>query len=130
LFGIIVILPVFSILQNIPRNLFLFSGGENGTNQPDHRFKMILWLFVAGSRGGANRAKILNLLRNTPMNAHQIAKSLDLDHKTVAHHLKILSKNDLVEKGHEKYGAEYKLSQIMSKNQNVLVEIMEKIGTK
>ena len=39
-------------------------------------------------------------------------------------------KNDLVEKGHEKYGAEYKLSQIMSKNQNVLVEIMEKIGTK
>ena len=91
---------------------------------------MILWMFVAGTRGGANRARILNLIKETPMNAHKIAKSLNLDHKTVAHHLKILTKNDLVEKSEKTYGAEYQLSGIMSKNQNALQEIMNKIGTK
>jgi len=129
-FGAIVIFPVFSFLEIIPRNIFSFSEVDNGQSLPDPRFKMILWLFVAGTRGGANRARILNLLQDTPMNAHKIAKSLNLDHKTVAHHLKILSKNDLVEKDEKTYGAEYQLSQIMNKNQNVLEEIMEKIGTK
>lgn len=130
MFGAIVIFPVFSLLEIFPRNIFSFLGADNGQSQPDPRFKMILWLFVAGTRGGANRARILNLLQDTPMNAHKIAKSLNLDHKTVAHHLKILSKNDLVEKDEKTYGAEYQLSQIMNKNQNVLADIMEKIGTK
>ena len=129
-FGAIVIFPVFSFLEIIPSNIFSFSGIDNGQSRPDPRFKMVLWLFVAGTRGGANRARILSLLQDTPMNAHKIAKSLNLDHKTVAHHLKILSKNDLVQKAEKTYGAEYQLSQIMNKNQNVLEEIMEKIGTK
>jgi len=53
-----------------------------------------------------------------------------LDHKTVAHHVKILSKNELIIKAEKNYGAEYQLTQIMTENQNVLEEIMEKIGTK
>ncbi|MFB5607038.1 MAG: ArsR/SmtB family transcription factor [Candidatus Nitrosomaritimum yanchengensis] len=117
-------------MQIIPKNLFSFSGAENGQSEENPRFKMILWMFVAGTRGGANRARILNLIKETPMNAHKIAKSLNLDHKTVAHHLKILTKNDLVEKAEKTYGAEYQLSGIMSKNQNALEEIMNKIETK
>ena len=128
--GTIASCPGFLIMQIIPKNIFSFSGAGDGQSGPDPRFKMILWLFVAGTRGGANRARILSLVKETPMNAHRIAKSLNLDHKTVAHHLKILSKNDLVEKSEKTYGAEYQLTQIMSKNQNVLAEIMEKIGTK
>ena len=130
LIGGLVIFPVFSIVQLIPKNMFSFSGTENGQSEENPRFKMILWMFVAGTRGGANRARILSLIKETPMNAHQIAKSLDLDHKTVAHHLKILTKNEFVKKAEKTYGAEYQLSDIMSKNQNALEEIMEKIGTK
>jgi DNA-binding transcriptional ArsR family regulator len=130
MFGAIVIFPVFSFLEIVPKNMFSFLGADNDQSQLNPRFKMILWLFVAGTRGGANRARILNLLQDTPLNAHKIAKSLNLDHKTVAHHLKILSKNDLVQKAEKTYGAEYQLSQIMNKNQNILEEIMEKIGTK
>ena len=129
MFGVIVIFPVLSIMQIFPKNMFSIFGADNGESQPDSRFKLILWMFVAGTRGGANRARILNLLKETPMNAHKIAKSLNLDHKTVSHHLKILSKNDLVEKAEKTYGAEYQLSQIMNKNQDVLTKIMEKIGT-
>ena len=130
LIGDLVIFPVFSIMQIIPKSIFSFNGAENGQSEENPRFKMILWMFVAGTRGGANRARILSLIKETPMNAHKIAKSLNLDHKTVAHHLKILTKNDLVEKAEKTYGAEYQLSGIMSKNQNVLEEIMNKIGTK
>lgn len=128
-FGVIAF-PVFLILDIIPRNIFSFSGNDEGQPPSNPRFKMVLWFFVAGTRGGANRAKILNLLKDMPMNAHEIAKTLNLDHKTVSHHLKILSKNDLIEKAEKTYGAEYRLSQIMNSNQNVLAEIMEKIGTK
>jgi DNA-binding transcriptional ArsR family regulator len=130
LIGALVIFPVFSIVQIIPKNIFSFSGTENGQSEENPRFKMILWMFIAGTRGGANRARILSLIKETPMNAHKIAKSLNLDHKTVAHHLKILTKNEFVKKAEKTYGAEYQLSDIMSKNQNVLVEIMEKIETK
>ena len=126
----LVIFPVFSIVQIIPKNVFSFSGTENGQSEENPRFKMILWMFIAGTRGGANRARILSLIKETPMNAHKIAKSLNLDHKTVAHHLKILTKNEFVKKAEKTYGAEYHLSDIMSKNQNALEEIMEKIGTK
>ena len=64
------------------------------------------------------------------MNANKIATALNLDYKTIVHHVKILSKNNLVVKAEKDYGAEYQLTQIMKDNQNVLEEIMEKIGTR
>ncbi len=121
---------VFSFSQIIPKNLFSFSGTDNGELTPDPRFKMILWFIISGTKGGINRAKILNLIKDTPMNANKIATVLNLDHKTIVHHVKILSKNDLVIKAEKDYGAEYQLSQIMKENHVVLEEIMKKIGTK
>ena len=109
---------------------FSFSGSTNGQAQPDRRFKMILWSIIAGTRGGVNRAKILNIIRETPMNANKIATVLNLDHKTVVHHVKILTKNNLVIKAEKNYAAEFELTSIMKENQNVLEEIMQKIGTK
>jgi len=125
-----VIFPVFSFPEIIPRSLFSFSGDDNRQSGPNPRFKMILWLIIAGTRGGANRAKILNLIKNTPMNANKIATVLNLDHKTVDHHVKILSKNDLIVKAEKDYAAEYSLTQIMKENQSALEEIIQKIGTK
>lgn len=91
---------------------------------------MILWSIIAGTRGGVNRAKILSLIKDNPLNANKIATLLNLDHKTVIHHVKILSKNDLVIKSNKSYAAEFELSQIMKENQDILDEIMKKIGTK
>jgi len=123
-------LPVFSFSGIIPRGLFSFSGTDNGQSGPDPRFKMILWSIIAGTRGGINRAKILNLLKNSPMNANKIATVMNLDYKTILHHVKILSKNELITKAEKDYGAEYQLTQIMKENQTILEEIMQKIGTK
>ena len=122
--------PVFLFSEIISSNLFSFSGVDNGQSGPNSRFKMILWFIIAGTKGGANRAKILNLIKDTPMNANKIATLLNLDHKTVSHHVKILSKNNLIIKAEKDYAAEYQLTQIMKENQRVLEEIMQKIGTK
>jgi len=129
-FVLTTIFPVFSFSVIIPKNLFSFSGTGNVESGPDPRFKMILWFIIAGTKGGINRAKILNLIKDTPMNANKIATVLNLDHKTIVHHVKILSKNELVVKAEKDYGAEYQLSQIMKNNHTVLEEIMQKIGTK
>ena len=124
--------PVFSLYTVIPRDIFQFMNSFKGKNDSmsDPRFKMIIWSIIAGTRGGINRAKILNLLANMPLNANKIATTLNLDHKTVIHHVNILTKNELIVKEEKNYGASYKLTQIMKDNQNVLVEIMERIGTK
>ena len=125
------IFPVFSLpTRFIPKNLFLFSGIDNTQSASNNRFKMILWSIIAGTRGGINRAKILNLVKDTPMNAHKISRTLNLDHKTVAHHVKILAKNELIQKEERDYGATYHLTEIMKENQNILEEIMLKVGTK
>jgi DNA-binding transcriptional ArsR family regulator len=125
-------LPVFSFSTIIPRGIFRFMDSFKGKNESkvDPRFKMILWSIIAGTRGGINRAKILNLLASMPLNANKIATTLKLDHKTVIHHVNILTKNELIVKEEKDYGASYKLTQIMKDNQNVLVEIMERVGTK
>lgn len=123
-------LSVFSFSSLIPRGLFSFSGTDDYQSNLNPRFKMILWSIIAGTRGGINRAKILNLVKDTPMNANKISTVLNLDHKTVIHHVEILAKNELVIKAEKNYGTEYQLTQIMKENQNVLEEIMLKIGTK
>ena len=129
-FTLAISLPVFSISNLIPSNLFSFLGTSEGNSIQNPRFKMVLWSIIAGTRGGVNRAKILNLIKETPLNANKIATMLNLDHKTVIHHVKILSKNNLVIKADKVYAAEFELSQIMKENQNALEEIMQKIGTR
>ena len=122
-----IIIPFFSFPKIFPIT-FSFAGSTNGNPQQDRRFKMILWSIIGGTRGGVNRAKILNIISKTPMNANKIATILNLDHKTVLHHVKILAKNNLIVKAEKNYAAEFELTKIMKDNQNVLEEIIQKIA--
>jgi predicted ArsR family transcriptional regulator len=49
----------------------------------------ILWWLISGTRGGFNRGQIINLLQKRPYNSNQLAQKLELDYKTVRHHIKI-----------------------------------------
>jgi DNA-binding transcriptional ArsR family regulator len=83
------------------------------------------------SKGGANRAKILELINSRPANANQISEELSLDYKTVVHHLRVLSENGLViTENKDSYGATYFLTPLMEKNITSFREILARIGTK
>ena len=93
--------------------------------------KNILWYLVAGTKGGETRGKIIELLGKNPCNANKISEILQLDYKTVRHHLEVLEKNNIiiaVNKGN--YGAVYFFSELMKSNIEVFDEIWAKFGKK
>jgi DNA-binding IclR family transcriptional regulator len=59
-------------------------------------FRSLMWYLLFGTRGGPNRRRLLDELGRSPANAHQLAAALDLDYRTVRHHLRILERNGAV----------------------------------
>jgi DNA-binding transcriptional ArsR family regulator len=85
--------------------------------------RKVLWWLIGGSRGGRNRVRIIRTLNDKPMNANQLATTLDLDYKTVRHHLDKLEENDVVTSMGEEYGTTYFLTDRMERNLDVLDDI-------
>jgi len=86
-----------------------------------------LWYVLSGTRGGANRARVLRALEERPRNANQLAEDLDLDYKTVRHHLDVLEENDVVTDSGDDYGKVYLPSEQARANWGTVEEILEKI---
>lgn len=49
----------------------------------DPHIKLLFWFLFAGSRGGSNRLRIVQTIREKPLNANQLAKDLELDYKAI-----------------------------------------------
>jgi predicted transcriptional regulator len=92
--------------------------------------KKLMWWLIAGMKGGLNRAKIIKMLNDRPYNAHQLSEELNLDYKTIRHHIKVLEQNNIVKSGGEKYGKMYFLSPTMEENYDTFLEIWKQIGEK
>ncbi len=90
---------------------------------------LLAWLF-AGTRGGPTRTKIVEIIKENPQNANQLATTLKLDYKTVRHHLTVLEKNRIISSVGDKYGATYFLSQVMEDNYVLFEEIQNKLWKK
>lgn len=81
---------------------------------PDAR--RLLWFLFAGSRGGENRIRIINLLKQQPYNMNQLAEAMGVDYKAVQHHIKVLEKSNMVTRQGEKYGVLYFISNYLEHN--------------
>lgn len=92
--------------------------------------KYLLGWLITGTRGGPTRAKIIEALKETPLNANQLATQLKMDYKTMRHHLEVLEKNRIITSVGDRYGATYFLSQTMEDNFALFEEIVHKIGKK
>jgi len=90
--------------------------------------KRLLWWMLAGSSGGLNRGRIILLLRQRPYNAHQIARKLGLDYKTVRHHLDVLMENSLLTSRGQEYGKMFFLSPELEADFPIFEEIWAQIG--
>ncbi len=94
----------------------------------DPTARRLLWYLFAGSKGGENRIKIINLLQETPLNINRMAEILNLDYKAVQHHVDVLEKNNLLSRMGEKYGIMYFISNYLESNMVTFKEIVNKIN--
>ena len=92
--------------------------------------KYLLGWLIAGTRGGASRAKIIETLKETPQNANQLANQLGMDYRTIRHHLKLLEKNKIVTSAGNGYGKTYFLSTELEENYAIFEEIVNKLWKK
>ncbi len=92
--------------------------------------KYLLGWLIAGTRGGATRAKMIEALREAPRNANQLATLLGMDYRTMRHHIEVLEKNKIITSAGEGYGTTYFLSPVMEENYALFEEITKKIWKK
>jgi DNA-binding transcriptional ArsR family regulator len=85
---------------------------------------------IAGSRGGLTRGRIIIALKETPQNANRLAETLEMDYKTIRHHLGVLQKNGVITTVGEGYGLTYFLSSEVEENYALFEEIWERIGNR
>lgn len=97
---------------------------------PTRTFKhLLLWLFT-GTRGGKNRGRIIEALREEPMNTNQLRIVLDLDYRTVKHHLEVLEDNDLITSAGNRYGKMYFPSQKLEESMEIFEEVWSRMREK
>lgn len=87
----------------------------------------VLWYVLTGTRGGPNRVRLLRAVENRPRNANQLAEALDLDYKTVRHHLEVLMDNDIVVTSGDDYGSIYMPSEQARHHWEVVEQIVEQM---
>jgi DNA-binding transcriptional ArsR family regulator len=64
------------------------------------------------------------------MNANQLAERLEMDYKTVRHHLKVLLQNRMIVEQGEGYGTMYFVSPELEQHYQDFMGIWERIGRK
>jgi predicted transcriptional regulator len=132
------LLPKISLavrLPPLPIPLSFFRSINAGTPvvpeqlQVDPSFRRIMVYMFIGTRGGQNRVRIVETLKSEPSNSNQLSEKLNLDYKTIQHHLKMLEQNGVIvpsEKG--AYGAVFFLTPYFEKYFDVVRGMWAKIG--
>lgn len=106
------------------------TSGSTHMAPPKRTYKhLLLWLFT-GTRGGPNRARIVDVLRDDPMNTNQLKLTLNLDYRTVKHHLEVLMDNDVIYPIGPDYGTMFFLTPKMEEYLDYFDELWESIREK
>ena len=88
--------------------------------------QLLIWL-IRGTKGGKTRAQIIKTLKTNPQNSNQLATHLQVNYKTIRHHLAILEKNRLITSAGDHYSTAHFLSELMEENYGLFEEITGKM---
>ncbi len=91
--------------------------------------KQELSYLMLGQQGGENRIKILEKLKDRSYNVNQLSNELDLNYRTIKHHVERLLEHDLIEPSGEDYGEVFFLSQRLEDNFEMLEKMKKKLET-
>jgi len=78
----------------------------------------LLCYLIEGTRGGKTRTLILRHLAEKSYNAHQLAKTLGIEYKTIRHHLEVLVKHGIIIRNNDGYPDIYFISNNIAENLN------------
>lgn len=87
--------------------------------------KQLLRFVFTGSRGGETRARVIREIRKRPLNTNQLAHILELDYKSISHHLRVLEKNNTIKRVGGRYGGTYHISTFLEINFEIFEEMVE-----
>jgi len=107
------IIEIHGIARDITENIKLKKELKKSNNQ-----RKLLCHLVEGSRGGKTRAKILKRLTKKSYNANQLTEALNMDYKTIRHHLNVLIKNGIIIKNKDGHIDLYYISKNMESDLN------------
>ncbi|MFO8051610.1 MAG: PAS domain S-box protein [Thermoplasmatota archaeon] len=92
------------------------------------QLKRVLSFLILGQKGGKNRSKIIELLHDRPYNINQMSEHLDLNYRTVKHHVDTLLKYELVSSSKTGgYGDVFFLSPELEGNMHIYTGIVDKM---
>ena len=98
-------IEIHGIARDITENRLL----KQELNKSNKQQKLLCHL-IQGTRGGKTRALILKHISDRSYNANQLATALNMDYKTIRHHLNVLIKNGIVGKSNDGYSDLYFIS--------------------
>jgi len=99
------------------------SGGAN-----ERAMRRVLWWLLGSTRGGENRLRIIRAIQDQPRNTNQLSTALDLNYKTVEHHLDRLVEHGVLLTNGDGYGTTYFLSDRLDRNLDVLETVVDEAG--
>ena len=96
----------------------------------DQYAKKLFSQVFTGMQGRFTRLKIIKSLIDEPSNVNQLSQKLDYDYKTIQRNIKILEKNQLIEKTGTGYGEMFFVSDLLLKNLSALDHVLQKVDKK
>ncbi|CAG0974560.1 two-component system, sporulation sensor kinase A [Methanosarcinales archaeon] len=95
-------IEIHGIARDVTENRLLKQELKKSNKQ-----QKLLCYLIKGTRGGKTRALILKHLSDKSYNANQLATALNMDYKTIRHHLNVLIKNGIIAKSNDGYSDLY-----------------------
>ena len=111
-------IEIHGIARDITENRLLKQELKKSNKQ-----QKLLCYLIQGTRGGKTRALILKHLNDRSYNAHQLSTVMNMDYKTIRHHLDVLIKNEIIGKGNDGYSDLYFISKNMEADLNKFNEL-------